>query len=565
MKPSSLALICSLTCSAGLLGCVGKITGSSGEQASGPGVGSSSGTPDTPIATADAVALLTNPPSEPIAADIACTDQAVVPRGRIWRLSANGYKGSLRDTLAFAGVDVNGAPLDSVSDAKFTTSSRLNVVSQPWADWYFDQGDKVGAQLSGALPSPHTCMVSAGASPDCITGFIKDYAGKLFRRPLTQEEITRYQGAYTQWLPNLGPKDATWALIQAWTMSPNHVFRTELGDRKLGKVDLTQYEIASEISFLFADTAPDAALLADAQQGKLSSPEVVRGHAERLLNGPGGHEVLKSFFSDFLHLRELAGGGALEPAQTALIPSMQTETASFVENVVFTQGGGLDALLSSTKSTIDQPLATLYGVTAGSQVDTKRPGLLHQAAFLNTRRDATRRGLFVVGEMLCSPPAPPPPDVVDAASKLMFDEDDSGREIQQTIQNAGAVCKGCHATFAPPGLAFEHYDHFGKYREQHNGQPIDVTGAFAGNGDLTGTFTDSVDMMRQIVASNQGQLCFSKRFISYLAGRSAHGVLDGCLISRARSKMTENNFSLLAFMLELTQDASFYKRINLEN
>ncbi|HKY36263.1 MAG TPA: hypothetical protein VJN18_10010 [Polyangiaceae bacterium] len=40
-------------------------------------------------------------------------------------------------------------------------------------------------------------------------------------------------------------------------MSPNHVFRIELGDRKLGKVDLTQYEIASEISFLFADTAPD--------------------------------------------------------------------------------------------------------------------------------------------------------------------------------------------------------------------------------------------------------------------------------------------------------------------
>ncbi len=72
-------------------------------------------------------------------------------------------------------------------------------------------------------------------------------------------------------------------------------------------------------------------------------------------------------------------------------------------------------------------------------------------------------------------------------------------------------------------------------------------------------------MLRQIVASNQGQLCFSKRFISYLEGRDAHGVLDGCLISRARKQMVDNKFSLLKLMLELTQDPSFYKRINLED
>jgi hypothetical protein len=158
------------------------------------------------------------------------------------------------------------------------------------------------------------------------------------------------------------------ALLQAWTMSPNHVFRTELGDRKLGKVDLTQYELASEISFMFADTAPDAALLADAQQGKLTDPAVVRAHAERLLDSPAGREVLKSFFFDFLHLRELAGGG-LEETEQALVPSMQAETAKFVEQVVFEQGGGLDTLLSSTQSTVDPPLAGFYGVTAGQPAE----------------------------------------------------------------------------------------------------------------------------------------------------------------------------------------------------
>jgi hypothetical protein len=88
---------------------------------------------------------------------------------------------------------------------------------------------------------------------------------------------------------------------------------------------------------------------------------------------------------------------------------------------------------------------------------------------------------------------------------------------------------------------------------------------FPSLGDLTGTFADSNDMVQKIVASNQGQLCFSKRFVSYLAGRDAHGVLDGCLITRARTQMVNNQLSLQSFMLELTQDPSFYRRINLQN
>jgi hypothetical protein len=569
MKRKLRALVCLLGLPM-LSGCTAHINGPDGAEPPGgsappTATGGTGSAPDTPLPTADAVALLQNPPTEPTAAEITCTDQAVVPRGRIWRLSANGYKNAIKDLLGYADVDMTSAPLDGVTETKFATSSRANMVSQPWADWFFAQGDKIAAQLSAALPAQHACMVTAGASSECVQGFIKDYAGKLFRRPLSQDELTRYQAAYTKLLPDLGPQDATYTLLQAWTMSPNHVFRTELGDRSLGKVELTQYEIASEISFMFADTAPDPPLLADAQAGKLSDPAIVRTHAQRLLNGPAGHEVLKRFFFEFLHLRELEGGGAIAPAQLTLVPSMLAETASFVESVVFTQNGGLDKLLGSTTSNVDQPLATLYGVSAGSQVDTKRAGLLHQAAFLNTRRDATRRGLFVAGELLCSPPAPPPPDAVATASKLMFDENDTGRDIQNTIQSSGVVCKSCHSTFAPMGLAFEHYDALGKFREQQNGQQLDVTGAFIPTGDLSGNFTDSVDMLRQVVASAQGQLCFSKRFISYLEGRAAHGVLDGCLISRARTQMTQNQFSLPKFMLELTQDASFYKRINLAN
>jgi hypothetical protein len=518
-----------------------------------------------PTTNPNAIDLLTQPPADPMAADIACTEQAVVPAGRIVRLSAEGFKNSVKDTLGFDNVDIATAPLDPVSEkSRFATNSEQNVVSQPWAEWFYDQGENAAAQLLGTLPVAHACMLAAGASVDCVQGFIQAYAGKLFRRPLSTEEVTRYQTAYTQWVAQMTPSDATYALLQAWTMSPNHVFRTELGNHAAGEVELTQYEIASQLSFMFANTAPDALLLADAQQNKLADPAVVKGHAQRLLATPGGHQVLKNFFYEFLHLREL-DGGALDPAQRPLVPSMEAETASFVENVVFTQNGGLDRLLSNTVSTVDQPLASFYGVNAGNQVDTQRPGLLHQAAFLNARRDSTRRGLFVRGELLCSPPAQPPPDAVAVAMTLVFDENDTAREIFQVINDSGPVCSACHASFVPFGLSFEHYDKLGKFREQQNGQALDVTGTFPSLGDLSGTFLDSNDMVQRIVTSNQGQLCFSKRFVSYLAARDAHGVLDGCLITRARTQMVNNQLSLQSFMLELTQDPSFYRRINLQN
>jgi hypothetical protein len=148
---------------------------------------------------------------------------------------------------------------------------------------------------------------------------------------------------------------------------------------------------------------------------------------------------------------------------------------------------------------------------------------------------------------------------------LVFDENDTARDIFAVINESGPVCAGCHASFVPFGLSFEHYDQLGQYREQQNGQTLDVTGDFPTLGDLSGAFNDSNDMVQKILASNQGQLCFSKRFVSYLHGRDAHGVLDGCLITRARTQMVNNQLSLQSFMLELTQDPSFYRRINLTN
>src|SRR4051812_5530062 len=103
MERSLAALMCLLGLPA-VLGCTGYVNGSGDGLPGGAGSdgASSNGGPPGTVTQAsnpDAVTLLTNPPAEPVAAEIACTAEAVVPRGRLWRLSASNYKNSVKDTL----------------------------------------------------------------------------------------------------------------------------------------------------------------------------------------------------------------------------------------------------------------------------------------------------------------------------------------------------------------------------------------------------------------------------------------------------------------------------------
>ena len=63
--------------------------------------------------------------------------------------------------------------------------------------------------------------------------------------------------------------------------SPNFLYRAEEGNG--GSVHLTQYEIASRISYLFLGSMPDDALFAAADQNTLGDASARNAHALRLL------------------------------------------------------------------------------------------------------------------------------------------------------------------------------------------------------------------------------------------------------------------------------------------
>jgi len=92
------------------------------------------------------------------------------------------------------------------------------------------------------------------------------------------------------------------------------------------------------------------------------------------------------------------------------------------------------------------------------------------------RTSPTRRGIFILESLLCTTPPSPPPGVNISVTV------DTTLTTRQQLENhrADPTCAGCHALFDPLGIALEHFDPIGKYRETENGMAINATGSVNG-------------------------------------------------------------------------------------
>jgi hypothetical protein len=175
----------------------------------------------------------------------------------------------------------------------------------------------------------------------------------------------------------------------------------------------------------------------------------------------------------------------------ALKDSMFQSLQLFIKNVVVAPNADVRSFYDSDQAFVDTRLATFYGggvraPTSGfGQVtlpaSSGRAGILGQAGLIaaqsqSDRTSPTRRGVFILEALLCTtPPSPPPGVVVD----LPPDPTLTTRQVLERHRE-DPTCAGCHALFDPLGMALEHFDPIGRYREMENGMAIDATGSVNG-------------------------------------------------------------------------------------
>ena len=376
-----------------------------------------------------------------------------------------------------------------------------------------------------------TCDPSAGRA--CIAQTLVSFAQWAYRRPVLEAEISGLADIAQDFVATGGAaSDGLKLALKGVLLSPHFIYRVELDADPTSKAPhrVSDFELASRLSYYLWSTMPDQALLLEAQHGTLATDAGLTAQIERMLTDPRASALVSNFVGQWLNLRRTE---QVKPDYTIfptfddeLRASLRTESEQFFSELL-QKGRPISELLTGTFTYVNSRLATHYGLPApagsGFQrvelVGTPRLGFLTQASFLTatsnpTRTSPVKRGKWVLDQLLCSPPPPPPPGV-DAAGVDM-----GAASVRQRLEQhrAKEPCHSCHAVMDPIGLSFENFDGIGIYRTQDQYGPIDATGKLpTAAGDVS--FLGASELMPMLATDERLASCVAEKVLTYAVGR----------------------------------------------
>jgi hypothetical protein len=531
-----------------MMACSGAI---SGGPTGGPGTGGDGSNPPLPPLPPDDLKgpIISNP----------------VAGSRMVRLNNQQWENTVQDLLHLpAPLGLSrafvAAPLVTAFD---TNGSVLTVDANNRLD--FQTAAEAVAKQVARDPGLLAMVAPMPVSGDRATGFIKTFGQRAFRRPLTDADVARYKTLFDKGSMLLASGDAfvdgVEMVLRALLQSAHFLYRIEDSTAVVGGyIPLTDYEIASRLSYSLANTMPDDALFSAAAAHKLQTRDAVVEQAQRLLNSPAGRATVSNFNYQLLHLRDydqINKDAQKAPAFAAGIGAdLKQEVLSFTDEVVFGQDRGLTEMLTAPYTFANSRVAKVYGLAspnpAANQPDPfvkvnldpkQRAGFLTQAGFLASNADEATpsiivRGVQIARDLLCVG-IPAPPDVVPPLPAL--DPASTNRQRVTTL-TMNAPCSTCHTTLINPlGFAFEGLDGLAQVRTQENGQAIDTTGRYSIDGKEV-SFTGALDLIKAIAGSQQAQDCYASHLIEYLYGRDVDlgNDADKDLVARAGVRAKAN-------------------------
>jgi hypothetical protein len=500
------------------------------------------------------------------------------------RLTHREFNHTLQDLL---GDATNPADSWSVDDGSSNSGFQApNVVDKTTFQFIEPSVSTVAesAVSQNRVPIPCTNPAVGAAETTCATQFITTFGRRAYRRPVTDLEkadlMTVFTTAHTAPI-SYDFKTSIAQVIKAMLLSPNFLYHHwELGPTKPTKqgslVNLTQYQIASRLSYLLWESMPDNTLLDAADAGMLSTPDQIAVQAQRLM-GDKAHttEALYNFHVQWLqypNLGQVAKNTQRYPIFTeAFNASLTPEIASFVSSVILGGDGTLKGLLTAPYAFANETTAPVYGKTvtgaAMQRIDldpTQRAGILTQSAFLSTaaepgRSHPIRRGLIVYEQLLCGTVA-----AFNGVIPLVPEAD--GVTVVTTRQAYSAhdsmICATCHKAFDGLGYAFENYDAVGAYRTMENGQAVDATGSVTTPILKTPfSFKNGVELATFLANNDEVKSCVARQWFRYLLGRLESSADEGSIQVAAKQASANPAFSIPDLLVGMVKSMTFRMRL----
>ncbi|MEM9691413.1 MAG: DUF1592 domain-containing protein, partial [Myxococcota bacterium] len=413
----------------------------------------------------------------------------------------------------------------------------------------------------------------------CARTFIETIGRHAYRRSLRPEEVEAYvslfAGADGFFASGAAYEQGVRHVVETVLQSPHFLYRVELSDERDGDalIPLNGTEIASRLSFMLWNTAPDDELLLAAEAGELATVEGVETQARRLLASPRAQQPVDDFHAQWL---ELSGYENLTKNETQFpdfdtlesADDMQEETRQFIRHVVLELGGDYRDLLTSSITFVNAELAAVYGIEGSFSADefeqvslgNDRRGLLTQAGFLASHAYASEpspihRGVFLQRQILCNE-IPDPPGDIDI--NLNGAVGDTNRE-RVANQTADQDCAYCHIPVNEPGFAFEGYDAIGQVRSDDNGLPLDTTGTITLDREEV-AFDGALDLIQALADSEDAQRCYLRQWYRYGFARE-EAEADVCTITALEEQLRTGTMSIQDMIVAFTRTKTFRFRV----
>jgi hypothetical protein len=498
-----------------------------------------------------------------------------LPPARVWRLTHAQLRNTLVDVFGFAGPAVDALPPDSRLEGFANGADRLGVPPL-LLEYYQKAADEVSTDVVRRSGELVPCPLEQLGTGACLDRFLTGVGLRAWRRPLRPEETARLRAVYEAGAQAGGGAVGLKMLVEALIVSPHFLFRSELGDDGPGPVTrLTDWELASALSYALWDEPPDPPLMQVAATGRLRDPATLHAQAVRLLGTKErASPALNAFIRQWLRIDGLATAGKdpqLFPSYDGKVArDLLDENRLLVDSVVFDPAGdgSLRTLLTAGYGFLNGKTGKIYGIKkkggelARTDLDpAQRRGLFTEAAFLAAHADAdvTRpvdRGKFVREDVLCGEVPPPPDNFKFDPSKIT--DDMTGRE-KLTAHAKNPFCARCHALFDGIGFALESYDAVGQWRDTDKGKPIDSTGKLPLPDGTELQFANFVQLVDELAARPEPYACFATHYLGYATGRHADQ-LPACEQAPVLASFARSGYRLDALVLAVIDAPSFSLR-----
>jgi hypothetical protein len=431
------------------------------------------------------------------------------------------------------------------------------------------------------------------ADPSHLEALVKS-AERAYRRPLSPAERNDVLAFYRRLRrqDELGHEEALRDTLVTVLLSPHFCYRYDLASPGEADRPLSDYALASRLSYFLWSSMPDDELLAHAAAGDLHKPAVLTAQARRMLRDSRVRALATEFAGNWLDFRRFEEHNAVDrqrfPSFTnELRQAMFEEPLRYFVDVVQRNRSVLD-LLYGNDTFVNRPLARHYGIPEPPLTATPLPrgdrgsgegapdewvhikdaqrygrgGLLPMAIFLTKnapglRTSPVKRGYWVVRRLLGERIPPPPPTVPE----LPKDEANLGQlTLPQVLarHRADKSCAACHRRFDSVGLVFEGFGPVGERRARDlGGRPVETVATFPDGKDRSG-LAGLRDYLR---AKRQGDyvdnLC--KKLFCYALGRSLL-LSDKQALDVMRTRLAAEGYAIGSLVEAIVTSPQFLNR-----